>query len=136
MEEFWQDYYLKQVGSGIAGHYSGQRYQNGNGFWGTIFKKLRPALNYIKRPLLNAASNITKDMANGGDFSSSASQQLIESGKHMLNDGLEKLIKKQRGNGLRRRVSKKKRSKKRVVKKKKNLYKKRRPKKKIVKGYL
>ena len=90
MDNIWDGYYSKQVGSGLSG-FSGYKYQNGNGFWGKILKNLKPALKYITRQGLSTTSNIVRDFANGEDFSKAAKMNLLDTGKSILNDGMGKI---------------------------------------------
>ena len=120
---------MKQVGSGIS-VYSGNRYQNGNGsFLGKIIKYLKPALRYISRQGLTAASEMTKNLANGQNFKEAAKAQLLSTGENIFKDSKEKfdeIKSKQKGSGKRRKkskISKKKVKKVKKLKSSRRLYK-------------
>lgn len=138
-ESIYNQYYLKQVGSGIS-VYSGNRYQKGSGsFFGKIIKYLKPALKYISRTGLTAASEMTKNLASGQSFKNAAKSQLISTGENMLKDSMEKMgeIKaKQKGRGYKRKrkTSVKRKAKKlKKTKPRKKLYKRRRTRKRKTK---
>jgi hypothetical protein len=131
-ENIYEQYYNKQVGSGIAS-YSGSRYQNGNGkLFGKILKFLKPAWKYISRQGLTATSNITKNLANGQNFSKALSNQMLDTGSSILTDGAAKLneLKTQQGKGVKRKrktkkTGAKKKTRKNSKKGTKKLYKRR-----------
>jgi hypothetical protein len=105
-ENIYDDYFDKQVGSGIAA-YSGDRYY-GNGWLKNILNFFKPATAYIQRQGLNAIGNMAKNIANGDNLNKAFANQLFDTTKTVMNDGIEKIekIKQQKGSGIRKRKKK------------------------------
>jgi hypothetical protein len=121
MDNPYMNYYVEQAGSGYA-VYSGTRYQNGNGFFGKILKQLKPAIKYLGRQGLKTVSSIGRDLLNGENFVESAKSNLLNTGRNIMSDAIDKAEKyaEQTGNGLKRKRVYKRRStlvKKKIVKK-------------------
>lgn len=120
MDNPYMNYYVEQAGSGYVA-YSGSRYQNGNGIFGKILKQLKPAIKYLGRQGLKTVSSIGRDLLNGENFIESAKSNLLNTGRNIMSDAIDKAEEyaDQTGNGLKRkRVSKKWKS---VVSKKKTV---------------
>ena len=100
-------YYNNQVGSGLAG-FQGVRYQRGHGFFGRMFsgignfvKDLAPGL--FKRALPSAIG-LAQDVLAGENVGHSAKKRLIEAGKNVADETLDKIKSKiQGGSGIPRR---------------------------------
>jgi hypothetical protein len=107
MEEFMIDYFDKQQkGEGMVGYAGLKHHGNGNIF-SSIFRFLKPALHYIKQHGLTATSNIAKNMINGENFKLAARNQLLDSSRNIISDGLDKIdAMRQRGKGVKRKKSK------------------------------
>ena len=135
MENPYYDYYLNQAGNGIS-VYAGNRYQNGNGFFGKILKHLKPALKYIGRKGFDTLKNIGSDILNGKDVINSGRERLINTAQDIMTDASNSLenLKGQSGRGAKRKqsvsrsVSRKSPAKRKKTTKK--LYKRTKPKKK------
>src|SRR5882762_4621808 len=101
MENPYVDYYINQAGTGISG-FVGTRYQRGNGFFGRIFRKIKPALKYITKKGIRAAANIGQDILDGENFTESSKKHFENTARLMAQDGINKLheIADQKGSGI------------------------------------
>ena len=101
------NYYTAQVGSGISG-FQGVRYQRGHGFFGRLFsgigsfvKDLAPGL--FKRALPSAIG-LAQDVISGENVGQSAKKRLIEAGRNVADETLDKIKSKvQGGTGIPRK---------------------------------
>jgi hypothetical protein len=101
MSNPYENYYINQAGSGIAG-FSGVKYQKGHGFFGRIFSNaILPILKYLGKKAINTGVGIGSDYLAGEDIKSSAKRRLKSTGLDIAEDALER-VKKQRGTGRRR----------------------------------
>ena len=103
----YASYYVNQAGSGLSG-FSGVRYQRGHGFFGRLFsgvgsfvKDLLPAIG--KRALPSGIA-LAQDILSGENVLKSAKSRLIEAGKNVADETLEKIKSRvQSGSGYRKR---------------------------------
>jgi len=89
MENHWNSYYCQQAGNGYA-VYIGLKYQRGNGFFGKIFKKLRPALKYLGKEGLQTLSNIGREIIDGDNLEETAKKHISRTGKRIASTMLDK----------------------------------------------
>ena len=116
------NYYNNQVGSGISG-FQGVRYQRGHGFFGRMFsglgnfvKDLAPGL--FKRALPSAIG-LAQDVLAGENVGHSAKKRLIEAGKNVADETLDKIKSKiQGGSGIPRHRRRKMRKLKNLFRRK------------------
>ena len=108
MDNPFNDYYLKQAGSGIS-VFAGHRYHTGSGFFAKILKHLKPALKYIGRKGLDTMANIGSDVLNGQDLKKAGENQLLNTARDVLTDARTSVEaykkKRQTGSGRKRRRS-------------------------------
>ena len=108
MDNPFNDYYLKQAGSGISVS-AGHRYHTGSEFFAKILKHLKPALKYIGRKGLDTMANIGSDVLNGQDLKKAGENQLLNTARDMLTDARTSVEaykkKRQTGGGRKRRRS-------------------------------
>ena len=97
-------YYKAQAGGHILPLYSGNRFQVGSGFFGSLFRGLIPlvkkGLGYLGRQALDVGSHILTDTAAGDDFKTSATKRFRDARETVQSDILNKI---QGGSGLKRR---------------------------------
>ena len=104
------NYYNNQAGYGISG-FQGVRYQRGHGFFGRLFsgignfvKDLAPGL--FKRALPSAIG-LAQDVLAGENVGQSAKKRLIEAGKNVADETIDKIKSKiQGGSGIPRKKCK------------------------------
>lgn len=100
-------YYVNQAGTGLAG-FSGVRYQRGHGFFGRLFsgigsfvKDLLPALG---KRALPSGIGLAQDILAGENVLKSAKSRLVEAGKNVADETLDKIkTRLQKGSGIIRR---------------------------------
>jgi len=112
----FNDYYVNQAGSGIAG-YSGVRFQKGYGFFGRLLSTIGlPILKYLGKRALKTGVGVGSDLLSGENIKDSVKKRLKATGFDIVDDAVEKLKPfRQAGTGYRRRrkkVNKKKRKRK------------------------
>jgi hypothetical protein len=101
-ENLWNNYFDKQVGSGLAA-FAGRKF-HGEGVWSYLSSLLGPVKTYIQRQGLNAVGNMAKSIASGESFKRAAKNQFYDTTKLIMSDGLDKIEKmKQKGKGLKRK---------------------------------
>ena len=108
----YASYYVNQAGSGLSG-FSGVRYQRGHGFFGRLFsgignfmKELLPA---IGKRALPSGIGLAQDILSGENVLKSAKSRLIEAGKSVADETLDKIKSRiQKGTGYRKRRRKNK----------------------------
>ena len=107
MSNPYSNYYNNQAGSGLSG-FQGVRYQRGHGFFGRMFsglgnfvKDLAPGL--FKRALPSAIG-LAQDVLAGENVGKSAKKRLIEAGKNVADETIDKIKTKiQGGSGIPRK---------------------------------
>ena len=114
----FENYYVNQAGSGIAG-FSGVKYQRGHGFFGKIFSgAVLPILKYLGKKALNTGVGIGSDIIQGENLKQSMKKRIKKTGFDIADDAYNKLQNyKQKGSGKRRRRRKRIYKKKKTAKK-------------------
>ena len=104
MDNPYIDYYMNQAGTGIAS-YAGHRYQAGNGIFGKIFKKLKPALKYVANKGWEAFNGVGNDVLSGNTIKEAGTKQLLRTADSILADVKTKInnAKQQKGMGRKRK---------------------------------
>lgn len=105
----FENYYVNQAGSGIAG-YSGIKYQRGHGFFGRLLSgTVLPILKYLGKKALNTGVGIGSDIIQGENLKNSMKKRLKTTGFDIADDAYNRLQNyKQKGTGRRRRKNYKK----------------------------
>ena len=130
-------HYVKQAqyGGSLPG-FAGMRFQRGHGFFKKLFSGIttfaKDLLPSLAKRALPSAINLAQDVMAGENLGQSAKKRLVEAGKNVADETLDKLKNRlQSGSGIRMRILRKrnylnKLLKKKTYKKKKKLIKRKR----------
>ena len=103
-------FYRLQAGGDLA-HYEGVRYQRGRGWFKKLGGRIMPALKYLGKNALAAATSFLGDVAAGRDVKTALKRTALDAGSKVAEDISQKVRKMasnvQSGSGVKRRKTKK-----------------------------
>ena len=106
MSNPYLQFYKLQAGGNLA-HFEGVRYQRGRGWFSKLGGKVMPALKYLGKNALAAATSFLGDVASGRDVKTALKRTALDAGSRVADDISAKIKKVQTGSGARKTRSRK-----------------------------
>lgn len=127
-----QQYYINQAHTGHGGAFAGQLWQKGgarvyagrpwqegSGFWNSLWRIARPLLKYVGKEAVATGVNVGTDYLTGTTMKEAVVNRGKERAAKVVNDAASAATKKLIGGGRSRGLSRTKRSKRKKIRKKK-----------------